>query len=86
MALAGEADELSPLEHTERLCERLAGPKVLVVYQDTRHSLAGSAAVALGPSPRALQAEWVAARLAGVPAASERWYIDHTGRLTRTPW
>ncbi|HLI26634.1 MAG TPA: alpha/beta hydrolase [Chloroflexota bacterium] len=86
MALAGEADELSPLEHTERLCERLAGPKVLVVYQDTRHSLAGSPAVALGPSPRALQADWVAARLAGAPAPSERWYIDHTGRLTRTPW
>src|SRR5262249_55977688 len=39
LCVAGEFDELSPLEHTERLMKALRGPKRLVVYQDSRHSV-----------------------------------------------
>ena len=39
LVLAGEADELSPLEHTERMINTMKGPRQLVVYADSRHSV-----------------------------------------------
>lgn len=51
LCMAGEADELSPLEHTERLMKTLAGPKRLVVYQDARHAIFGVPAANRGPDP-----------------------------------
>ena len=79
---AGEADELCPLEHTEAFTKALGGPKQLVVYQDSRHSLAG-ASVSNGPDPRTYQAEWITKRLAGKPLTSERWYVDNGGRVQK---
>ena len=63
LCLAGEADELSPLEHTERLIRTLNVPKRYVVYAEARHSMGGGPSVMLGPSPRTLAAEWMADRL-----------------------
>lgn len=54
LCIAGEADELSPIEHTERLMKTLQGPKRLVVYQDSRHSVGGVPAASLGPNPPTL--------------------------------
>jgi dienelactone hydrolase len=84
LCVAGEADELSPQAHTERLVARLDGPKQLVVYQGSRHSIGGPAA-ANGPHPQSLIADWMAARLAGAPMASERWYVETGGKVTKTP-
>ena len=85
LCLAGEADELSPMVHTERLIAALPGPKRLVVYQDSRHAVGGVPATNLGPYPPTLMADWMAARLAGSPFPSERWYVDAGGRVTKTP-
>jgi dienelactone hydrolase len=85
LALAGEADELCPLVHTERLIAALPGPKRLVVYQDSRHAVGGVAATNLGPYPPTLMADWMAASLAGADFQSERWYVDSAGRVTKTP-
>src|SRR5258708_38946143 len=41
LVVAGEADELSPLEHTERMIGTMSGPRQLVVYADSRHSVGG---------------------------------------------
>jgi hypothetical protein len=30
-------------------------------------------------------ADWMVERFAGKPLASERWYVDSTGAVTRTP-
>jgi hypothetical protein len=38
LCAAGEFDELSPLENTERLLKALQGPKRFVVYQESRHA------------------------------------------------
>jgi dienelactone hydrolase len=84
LCMAGEADELSPLEHTERLLKMLPGPKQLVVYQDCRHSVGNVASTNLGPTPAVLVADWMDARLAGKPFASERWYVESSGRVVRT--
>jgi dienelactone hydrolase len=84
--MAGESDELSPLEHTEAMFRRMTGPRQLVVYMDSRHSVGNVPSTVLGPSPATLQANWMAARLAGKSFASERWFVDGAGRVTRTAY
>lgn len=86
LCVAGEADELSPLEHTERLLQTLRCPKQLVVYQDCRHSVGNVPSTNLGPAPPVLVADWMAARLAGRPFASERWFVQANGQVVKTPY
>ena len=84
LCVAGEADELSPLEHTDRMFKAMSAPRLLVVYQDSRHSVGGVPAANLGPFPPVLVADWMAKRLAGEPLTSERWFVDATGRVNKT--
>jgi dienelactone hydrolase len=86
LIIAGEADELSPLEFADRQLKRMTNPRQLVVYHDSRHSVGGVPSAILGPSPGAVLAEWVAARFAGKPFTTERWYVDAVGRVTKTPF
>ncbi len=83
LVAAGESDELCPLEATEAFMNALGGPKQLVVYQDSRHSLSGPSA-ANGPEPRIYQAEWITKRLQGKPMTSERWFVEASGRINKT--
>src|SRR5437016_1174993 len=85
LCVAGEFDELSPLVHTERLLQALQGPKRLVVYQDSRHSVGNVPATNLGPFPQILMADWMAATLNGATFPSERWFVESTGRVVKTP-
>jgi hypothetical protein len=62
----------------------MAGPRNLIIYQDSRHSVGTVPSTVLGPTPSALLADWVAARFAGKPLGSERWYVDASGRVTKT--
>ena len=84
LCVAGEFDELSPLEHTERLMNALGGPKRLVVYQDARHSVGNVPAANLGPFPPILISDWMAATLGGKAFPSEKWYVEASGRIVRT--
>ena len=86
LCLAGEADELSPLEHSERLMAALDGPKQMVVYQESRHSVGNVAAANLGPYPPVLVADWLADRLAGKSFVSEHWYVTGSGEINKTPY
>jgi alpha-beta hydrolase superfamily lysophospholipase len=85
LAMAGESDELCPLRHTEAMLKTMSGPRQFVVYQDCRHALGGVPSVTLGPQPTGFVANWMAARFAGKPLASERWYVDTGGKITKTP-
>lgn len=85
LCLAGEAEELSPLVHTERLMQALAGPKRLVVYQDSRHSVGNVPASNLGPFPPTLAADWMVATFAGRSFASEKWYVQASGQILKSP-
>lgn len=85
LCVAGEREELSPLEHSERLLAALRGPKRLVVYEESRHSVGNVAATNLGPFPPTLVADWMVDRLAGKPMASERWFVRATGQVDRSP-
>jgi len=86
LCVAGEAEELSPLEHAERLVRELKAPKRLVIYQDSRHSVGNVPAANLGPFPPILVADWMTDRLAGKPFPSERWYVEASGRVVKTPY
>ena len=84
LVVAGEADELSPLEHTERMIRAMAGPRQIVVYAESRHSVGNVPAANFGPFPPTLVADWLIARLSGKPFASERWFVEATGRIVAT--
>ena len=84
LVVAGEADELSPLEHTERMVRSMTCPRQFVVYADSRHSVGNVPAANLGPFPPTLVADWLVARLAGKPFDSERWLVEPTGRIVKT--
>src|SRR5262245_13214766 len=84
LVVAGEADELSPLEHTERMVRAMSGPRQLVIYADSRHSVGNVPAANLGPFPPTLVADWLVARLNGKPVNSERWFVEPTGRIVKT--
>ncbi len=84
LVVAGEADELSPLEYTEQMIRTMTCPRHLVIYADSRHSVGGVPAANLGPFPPGLVADWMAARLAGKPLASERWFVQATGQVVKT--
>ena len=86
LCVAGEAEELSPLEHSERLMAALKGPKQMVVYQESRHSVGNVPAANLGPFPPILVADWIADRLAGKPFISERWYVAGSGEINKTAY
>jgi dienelactone hydrolase len=85
LCVAGEAEELSPLEHSERLIAALNGPKQMVVYQESRHSVGNVPSANLGPFPPVLVADWMADRLAGKPFPSERWYVTSSGQIEKRP-
>jgi pimeloyl-ACP methyl ester carboxylesterase len=86
LCVAGEAEELSPLVHSERLLQSVKGLKQMVVYQDSRHSVGSVPAANLGPFPPILVADWMADRLAGKPFASERWYVTASGQINKAPF
>jgi dienelactone hydrolase len=86
LCVAGEAEELSPLEHSEQLMAALKGPKQMVVYQESRHSVGNVPAANLGPFPPILVADWLADRLAGKSFVSERWYVGGSGEINKTPY
>jgi dienelactone hydrolase len=84
LVVAGEADELSPLEHAERMIRTMTGPRQLVVYADSRHSVGNVPAANVGPFPATLVADWLVARLGGKQFKSERWFVEATGRVVKT--
>jgi len=77
---------LSPMRYTEKLMRTLQTPKRLVVYQDSRHTVAGVPSTNLGPNPSILAVDWMLATLNGKPFPSERWFVDATGRVVKTPY
>jgi dienelactone hydrolase len=85
LCVAGEAEELSPLAHTERMLARIPGPKRFVIYQDARHAIGATASVNLGPYPTTMVADWMLERFADKPMASERWYVEGSGNVVKTP-
>jgi dipeptidyl aminopeptidase/acylaminoacyl peptidase len=75
LIVAGEDEDLSPIEHSYKLYEEIAGPKQIVVYKGERHGVSDNLDV------RAFIADWFTDRFAGKPMDSRRIRKDcRTGR------
>jgi hypothetical protein len=61
----------------------MSGPRQLVIYADSRHSVGNVPAANLGPFPPTLVADWLMARLIGKPLKSERWLVESTRRIAK---
>ena len=85
LCVTGEHDELSPIVHSERMLKGMTNPRLFVVYQDARHAIGACPSVNMGPHPPMLVADWMVARLAGKPMASERWFVENSGNVIKTP-
>jgi len=77
--VAGEDDELCPIEFVYEFMEQIRSPKVLVVYEGEKHSIRN-------PRARTLLVDWLKDRLEGKPFKSEKIYVEMSGKETRTPW
>ncbi|MBC7779693.1 MAG: prolyl oligopeptidase family serine peptidase [Proteobacteria bacterium] len=81
LCVAGERDELCPVEWAWRTLDAMRGPTQLVVYQESRHSVGTVPSTVLGPNPPAMSADWMLDRLNGVPLESARLFVDASGTL-----
>jgi dipeptidyl aminopeptidase/acylaminoacyl peptidase len=79
LIVAGEDDELCPIEFVYDLIEEIRGPKVLVVYEGEKHSIRN-------PRSRTLIVDWLADRLTGKPFKPEKIYVELSGKEIHTPW
>ncbi|MBI3015493.1 MAG: alpha/beta hydrolase [Candidatus Tectomicrobia bacterium] len=78
LVLAGEDDELCPIEHVYRHVEGISVPKTLIVCEGEKHSIAN-------PHPRTYVADWLKDRMEGKPARSEKIYVKLSGEEVVTP-
>jgi dienelactone hydrolase len=85
LCVAGEFDELSPVEHSERLVKSVKGPRRMVVYQESRHSVGNVPSANLGPNPQIMVADWLADRVAGKPFPNEYWFVRSNGEIDKKP-
>jgi pimeloyl-ACP methyl ester carboxylesterase len=84
MAIAGENDQLSPIEHTENLFKLIKAPKRLVIYEGANHGVGDSPSTDNGEDKNVLLADWLVDRIAGKPFRSERVWVDLAGRAIAT--
>lgn len=86
LVIAGDEDELSPMEHSYDLARDCASPSPMLVYQQGRHALSlPTPSVALGPSWLTYAADWLLDRVNDVPAENYVDYVLPTGTVERRP-
>jgi fermentation-respiration switch protein FrsA (DUF1100 family) len=86
MVVAGENDQLSPIEHTEELFERITAPKRLVIFEGANHSVGDAPSVDNGDEKNSLIADWLLDRINGKPFQSERVWVTSSGQPVVTPY
>jgi dienelactone hydrolase len=86
LVVAGDEDELSPIEHSYNLAAKCPAPAPMLVYQQGRHALSPpTPSVALGPNWLTYSADWLLDRVTGVPASDYVDYVLPNGSLERRP-
>ena len=89
LVIAGEEDDLSPIEHTYALAASTQGSVNLLVYEGERHSLQaldaglGGSAASNGPNWYTWAADWLLDRARGVPVQDRFDYVASDGQVTR---
>ncbi len=86
LVVAGEDDDLSPIEYTYKLLHEVKSPKELLLYQGERHGLNTTTSSALGPDAQTYMADWLLDRLEGKPALSQHRLVDMQGQVRAQSW
>ena len=82
LVVAGDEDELSPIEHTYELAALAKGPAPLLVYAQGRHALsAPTPSVVAGPQWVGYAADWLHDRVRGIPATDYFHYVKPDGDI-----
>ena len=79
LVVAGEDDELCPIEFVYELLGEVRSPKVLQLYEGEKHSIRN-------PAARRLIVDWLKDRLDGRPVKSEKIYVEMSRREVHTEW
>ena len=79
LVVAGEDDELCPIESVYQLMDEVRAPKTLVVYEGERHSIRN-------PRARTIIFDWLKDRLDGKPFKPEKIYVEMSGKEIHTSW
>lgn len=85
LAVAGDADELSPVTWVFELARCSAAPSSLVVYERARHAMTESPAPVLGPSWQAVAADWLLDRLRGEGVTPSHRQVTVAGVVEERP-
>ncbi|WP_157071413.1 alpha/beta hydrolase family protein [Curtobacterium ammoniigenes] len=86
LVVAGDADELSDIEHTYDLAARADAPVELLVYAQGRHALSlPTASVANGPNWFTYAADWLLDRVHDVPASDAFSFVRSDGEVESRP-
>lgn len=80
LVVAGEDDELSPIEYTYDLLNEIKAPKELLLYQGERHALHTNSATALGPSWLGYMLDWLKDRIDGKDMETKYTLVDLIGQ------
>jgi hypothetical protein len=83
--MAGEQDQLSPVEHSYYVFDLITAPKEIAVYEGANHSVADASSGTLGDNPKDYLANWFDERMNGKPFQSVKGFVDSSGRRTDTP-
>jgi pimeloyl-ACP methyl ester carboxylesterase len=84
LVVAGDEDELSPMEHSYDLARRCPTAAPMLVYQQGRHALSlPTPSVALGPNWVTYAADWLLDRVEGRPAEDVVDYVLSSGQIER---
>ena len=85
LIIAGEEDQLSPLECSYDLFDRIKTTKEILVYEGSNHSVTDGLSIAFGENPRVYSADWVLDRMNGIAAVSVKSWISSLGVRSETP-
>ncbi|HEY9472317.1 MAG TPA: alpha/beta fold hydrolase [Mycobacteriales bacterium] len=86
LVIAGDEDELSPIEYSYELASLARGPAPMLVYQQGRHALsAPTPSVLMGPHWVGYAADWLADRTRGIAATDIVDYVRSDGVVERRP-
>jgi len=81
LVIAGEDDQLSPIEFTYDLLDTVTAPKQLLLYEGAEHGIGGVPSSSLGPNPATFQADWIVDRMNSKPMQDKHMKVDASGQV-----
>ena len=83
---AGDDDELSPIEFSDALVDKIKAPKKFVIYEGERHAIGGGSAAYMGENWFTMLADWCLDRVNGKTPPHERVQINAQGQQNVTKY